>query len=235
MIDVYLEKSPAALKVPVMLEECGIPYRMIHVSVGKGHQHRKEFRAISPNGKVPVIVDHQPPMGGAPLPVFESGAIILYLAERSGKFLSSEPRARLEAIQWLFWQAAGLSPMSGQAVHFTRYAPQEAQPYGLMRYRNEVNRLYGVLNERLTDREFICDDYSIADIASYTWTILAEHLDQNLEDFPHLRRWREVIAKRPAVVRAYERALAELKPPEFTDEEMRQNLFGHTAASLKRI
>jgi GSH-dependent disulfide-bond oxidoreductase len=235
MIDVYLEKSPAALKVPVMLEECGIQYRMIHVSVSKGHQHQKEFRAISPNGKVPVIVDHQPLMGGAPLPVFESGAIILYLAERSGQFLSPDPRMRLETIQWLFWQAAGLSPMSGQAVHFTRYAPPEAQPYGLMRYRNEVNRLYGVLNQRLTGREFICEDYSIADIASYTWTILAEHLNQNLEDFPQVRRWREAISKRPAVVRAYERALDELKPPEFTEEEMRQNLFGHTASSLKLI
>jgi GSH-dependent disulfide-bond oxidoreductase len=235
MIDVYLEKSAAALKVPVMLEECEIPYRMIHVSVSKGEQHRPEFRAISPNDKVPVIVDHQPSMGGPPLPVFESGAIILYLAEKSGRFLSTEPRKRLEAIQWLFWQAAGLSPMSGQAVHFTRYAPPEIQPYGLMRYRNEVNRLYGVLNQRLSKQEFICGDYSIADIASYTWTVLAEHLNQNLEEFPHLRRWREAIAKRPAVVRAYKRALEELKPPEFTDEEMRQNLFGHTASSLGLI
>jgi GST-like protein len=174
-------------------------------------------------------------MGGAPLPVFESGAIILYLAEKSGKFLSAEPRKRLEAIQWLFWQAAGLSPMSGQAVHFTRYAPAEVQPYGLMRYRNEVNRLYGVLNQRLSKQEFICEEYSIADIASYTWTVLAEHLNQDMDDFPHVKRWRETIFKRPAVVRAYERALAELKPPEFTEEEMRQNLFGHTAASLKLV
>jgi GSH-dependent disulfide-bond oxidoreductase len=235
VIDVYLEKSPAALKVPVMLEECGISYRIIHVSVSKGEQHRKEFRAISPNDKVPVIVDHEPSMGGGSLPVFESGAIILYLAERSGKFLSNEPRKRLETIQWLFWQAAGLSPMSGQAIHFTRYASPEAQPYGLKRYRNEVNRLYGVLNQRLSTRNFICEDYSIADIGSYTWTVYAEQLNQNLEDFPHLKRWREDIAKRPAVVRAYERALAELKPPEFTEEEMYRNLFGNTASSLGLI
>jgi GST-like protein len=235
MIDVYLERSPAALKVPIMLEECGIPYRMIHVSVSKGAQHRKEFREISPNGKVPAIVDHQPSMGGPPLPVFESAAIILYLAERSGQFLSAEPRKRLEVIQWLFWQAAGLSPMSGQAVHFTRYAPPEAQPYGLLRYRNEVNRLYGVLNQQLGKNEFICGEYSIADIASYTWTVAAEHLQQNLDDFPNLKRWREAIARRPAVVRAYERAQAELQPPQFTDQEMRENLFGHTAASLGLI
>jgi GST-like protein len=230
--DLYLERSPATLKAAVMLEECALPYRMIHVSVARGDQHREDFRAISPNGKVPVLVDHAPPGGGPPLAIFESGAIILYLAEKTGLFLPADPRLRWESIQWLFWQAAGLSPMSGQAVHFTRYAPQEAKPYGLLRYRNEVNRLYGVLEERLRDREYICGDYSIADIASYTWTKMAEELAQDLDGFPHLRRWRSAIAERPAVVRTYERATAELLPPPFTEEQMRQNLFGAAAASM---
>ena len=237
MIDAYLAKSPAAMKVPILLEELGLEYRVIPVHVGDGEQHRPGFSAISPNHKVPAIVDHAPSDGGPPLTLFESGAILLYLAEKAGSFLPADARGRAQMMQWLFWQAAGLSPMSGQAVHYTIYAPESAKPYSQSRYYSEVNRLYGVLNRQLRGREYICGEYSIADMAAFTWTKFASWIGQKVEDFPELMRWHQAIAARPAVVRAYARTDAEIpdgKTP-WKSDEFRANMFGHTAKSLGLI
>jgi GST-like protein len=232
MIDAYLEKSPAAMKVPIFLEEAALDYRVVHVAVALGEQLAPQFRAIAPNNKVPVIVDHAPADGGAPQVVFESAAILFYLAEKQGRYLPSDSRGRTEVMQWLSWQAAGLSPMSGQAVHFSRFAPPGTDAYARERYVREVNRLYGVLNRRLAGREFICDDYGIADMASYPWTLMSEAVGQEIAEFPHLNRWRQAVGERPGVVRAYERISRELRPVTVTPEEFRRNMFGHTARSL---
>ena len=237
MIDAYLAKSPAAMKVPILLEELGLEYRVIPVSVGDGEQHADAFRAISPNHKVPAIVDHAPSDGGPPLTLFESGAILFYLAEKAGRFLPADARERAAMMQWLFWQAAGLSPMSGQAIHYTIYAPESAKPYSQARYYNEVNRLYGVLNRQLQGREFICGDYSIADMAAFTWIKFAGWIGQKVEEFPDLMRWHQAIAARPAVVEAYARADRDIpdgKAP-WKSDEFRANMFGHTAKSLGLI
>lgn len=237
MIDAYLAKSPAAMKVPILLEELGLEYRIVPVAVSDGEQHQPNFRAVSPNDKVPAIVDHAPADGGAPLSLFESGAILLYLAEKAGRFLPADARGRATAMQWLFWQAAGLSPMCGQAVHFTIYAPESAKPYTQERYYREVNRLYGVLNAQLRGREFICGDYTIADMAAYTWTMFAEWTGQRIDEFPELQRWHQSIAARPAVVRAFARAEQEIPngKVKWKSEEFRANMFGHTAKSLGLI
>lgn len=237
MIDAYLAKSPAAMKVPVMLEECELEYRVMPVSVGDGEQHTAGFRAKSPNDKVPAIVDHAPADGGAPISLFESGAILLYLAEKTGRFLPTDARGRATMMQWLFWQAAGLSPMSGQAIHFTIYAPESARPYSQPRYYNEVNRLYGVLNRQLEGRDYLCDEYTIADMATYTWTLFAKWIGQNLDEFPNLARWHRTIAERPAVKAAYARADRDIPDGKaaWKSEEFRANMFGHTAKSLGLI
>lgn len=234
MIDAYLAKSPAALKVPILLEELGLEYRVIPVSVGDGEQHTSAFDAVSPNHKVPAIVDHAPADGGPPLSLFESGAILLYLAEKAGRFLPADARGRASMMQWLFWQAAGLSPMSGQAVHFTVYAPETAKPYTQARYYNEVNRLYGVLNRQLRGRDYICGEYTIADMAAFPWTKFAGWIGQKVEDFPELMRWHKAMAARPAVERAYARADRDIPDgkAEWKSDEFRANMFGHTAKSL---
>jgi GST-like protein len=233
MFDLYVEKSPAVFKVAVLLEECGLEYRTTHVSVSQGQQHEPAFRALSPNGKIPVLVDHAPAGGGAPITIFESGAILVYLSEKTGLFLPTDVRRRAEVMQWHFWQSTGLSPMSGQAIHFLRYAPEEARPYGLLRYTNEVRRLYGVLDRRLEGRSFICDDYSIADIGTYPWTIYHDRLGLDLAGFPELRRWQQSISQRPAVQRAYQRSESELPPVPAPTEEVYRNLFGETASAMK--
>lgn len=237
MIDAYLAKSPAAMKVPIMLEEAGLEYRVIPVAVGDGDQHKPEFRIISPNDKVPAIVDHAPVDGGAPISLFESGAILLYLAEKTGRFLPRDARGRATMMQWLFWQAAGLSPMSGQAVHFTIYAPETAKPYSQQRYHNEVNRLYGVLNIQLEGREFICDEITIADMAAYPWTVFSSWVGEDMDEFPHLKRWNQAMAARPAVVQAYAQADVDIPDDKaaWKSDEFRANLFGHTAKSLGLI
>ncbi|MFL5000169.1 MAG: glutathione binding-like protein [Xanthobacteraceae bacterium] len=233
MIDVHYWTTPNGHKVTIFLEETGLPYKIIPVNIGKGEQFKREFLAISPNNRIPAIVDHDPPDGGAPMQVFESGAILVYLAEKTGKFLAEDLRARTDAMQWLFWQMGNLGPMSGQNNHFSNYAVEKI-PYAMDRYRNEVNRLYGVLNRRLADRAYLAGDYSIADMASYPWIVPYERQGQNLEDFPHVKRWFEAIRARPAVERAYAKA-KEINPNlgGIRTAEERAILFGQTAASVE--
>ena len=170
MIDLYYWTTPNGHKVTIFLEETGLPYKIIPINIGKGEQFKAEFLAVSPNNRIPALVDHEPPGGGKPISVFESGAMLVYLAEKTGKFLPKEPRARADVMQWLFWQMGGLGPMSGQNNHFSNYAVDKI-PYAMDRYRNEVNRLYGVMNKRLADRPFLAGEYSIADMASYPWVV----------------------------------------------------------------
>ena len=229
MIELYYWTTPNGHKITMFLEEAGLPYRIVPVNIGTGAQFEPAFLAIAPNNRIPAIVDHAPAGGSAPLSVFESGAILLYLAEKSGQLLPTDLRGRFEVIQWLFWQMANLGPMAGQNHHFARYAPEKI-PYAIERYVNETNRLYGVLNTRLADRAFIAGDYSIADIASYPWIVPYEAQGQRLEDFPHLQRWFHAIRARPATVRAYAKASA-VNPQHQTpmSEEAKQILFGQRA------
>ena len=227
MIDLYYWTTPNGHKITLFLEETGLAYKIIPVDIGSGAQFEPAFLAISPNNRIPAIVDHQPADGGGPLSVFESGAILLYLAEKTGRLLPREARARVEVIEWLFWQMAGLGPMAGQNHHFSGYAPEKI-PYAIDRYVRETNRLYGVLNRRLAERAYIAGEYSIADIAAYPWIVPHERQGQRLEDFPHLKRWFESIRERPATVRAYARAAAFNTPTEFT-AEARRILFGQRA------
>jgi GSH-dependent disulfide-bond oxidoreductase len=235
MIDLHYWTTPNGHKVTMFLEETGLPYKIIPVNIGKGEQFKPEFLAVSPNNRIPAIVDHDPAGGGAPISVFESGAILLYLADKTAKFISRDLRERTDAIQWLFWQMGGLGPMSGQNNHFAHYAVDKI-PYAMDRYRDEVNRLYGVLNKRLADREFVAGEYSIADMASYPWIVPHERQGQKIDDFPHVRRWLEAIRERPATKRAYEKAKA-VNPNMggIRTAEERAVLFGQTAASIGLI
>ncbi len=231
MIALYYWPTPNGHKITIFLEEAEVPYRIVPVDIGKGEQFSREFLAISPNNKMPAIVDDLPLGGGGPLSVFESGAILLYLAEKTGKFLSQDLRRRVATLEWLFWQVAGLGPMAGQNHHFARYAPQKL-PYAIERYVNETNRLYGVLNRRLAQAPYLAGDYSIADMAAYPWNVPYEAQGQKLEDFPNLKHWFETIAARPAVARAYAAGKHLMRERSgFTDEE-REVLFGQTAASV---
>jgi GST-like protein len=233
MIDLLYWTTPNGHKVTIFLEETGLPYKIIPVNIGKGEQFAPDFLAVSPNNRIPAIVDRDPPGGGKPVSVFESGAILLYLAEKTGKFMPKDVHGRYDVIQWLFWQMGGLGPMAGQNHHFNVYAPEKL-PYAIDRYVKETNRLYGVLNKRLADRPFLAGDYSIADIASYPWIVPYERQGQKLEDFPHLKRWFEAIKARPATERAYAKA-KEINPQQTsirTDEE-RKVLFGQTAAVVR--
>jgi GST-like protein len=235
MIDLYYWSTPNGHKITIFLEETGLPYKIIPVNISKGDQFKDEFLAIAPNNRIPALLDHAPKSGSKPISVFESGAMLLYLAEKTGKFLSDDLAVRYDAIQWVFWQMGGLGPMAGQNHHFRNYA-QEKITYAIDRYVNETNRLYGVLNKRLADRKFIAGDYSIADMASYPWIVPYKNQGQDINDFPHLKRWLETIAERPAVRRAYEIAKEVNpnfgQPPIRTDEE-RKLLFGQTSAVVK--
>jgi GST-like protein len=233
MIELYYWTTPNGHKVTIFLEEAGVPYKIFPVNIGKGDQFTPEFLKIGPNNRMPAIVDTEPKDGGAPISVFESGAILEYLGDKSGKFLPKEPRARAEVVQWTYWQMGGLGPMAGQNHHFAGYAPEKI-PYAIDRYEKETNRLYGVMNKRLADRPFLAGEYSIADMASYPWVVPYERQGQNLADFPHLKRWFEAIQKRPAVVRAYDRAKEiNPSPPPVMDEAQRKILFGQTAAVVR--
>jgi GST-like protein len=233
MIDLYYWTTPNGHKITMFLEEVGLPYKIIPVNIGKGDQFKPDFLAIAPNNRMPAIVDHAPSDGGKPISVFESGAILLYLAEKTGKFLPKDLRGQVEVKEWLFWQMAGLGPMAGQNHHFANYAPEKI-PYAIERYVKETNRLYGVLNKRLADRGFVAGDYSIADMAAYPWTVSHESQSQKLEDFPHLKRWFESIKSRPATIRAYEKA-KEINPqPAPMTDEQKKILFGQTAAVVSR-
>lgn len=229
MIDLHYWTTPNGHKITIFLEEAALPYTVFPVNIGQGDQFKPDFLAISPNNRIPAIVDHAPKGGGAPMSVFESGAILMYLAEKTGQFLSADMRQRYDTIQWLFWQMGGLGPMAGQNHHFNLYAPEKI-PYAIERYVKETNRLYGVLNKRLADREFIAGDYSIADMASYPWIVPYKNQQQNIDDFPHLKRWFETIYARPATARAYK--LAKQVNPDKTptvNEESKKILFGQTA------
>lgn len=203
MIDLHYWTTPNGHKITLFLEEAGLPYTIFPVNIGKDEQFKAEFLKIAPNNRIPAIVDHQPADGGAPLNLFESGAILLYLAEKTGQFIPQDLRGRQEVSQWLFWQMGGLGPMAGQNHHFNRFA-KEKIPYAIERYVKETARLYDVLNERLADRQFVAgDEYSIADMAIYPWIVPHTYQQQNLDDFPHLKRWFDSIAGREATQRAY--------------------------------
>jgi GSH-dependent disulfide-bond oxidoreductase len=233
MIDLHYWTTPNGHKITIFLEETGLPYKFFPVNIGKGEQFKREFLAVSPNNRIPAIVDHDPAGGGAPISLFESGAILLYLADKTKRFIAQELRDRTETIQWLFWQMGNLGPMAGQNNHFSNYAVEKIA-YAMDRYRNEVNRLYGVLNSRLADRAYVAGEYSIADMAIYPWIVPYERQGQKLEDFPHLKRWFDAIKARPAVERAYAKA-KEVNPSAggIRTAEERAILFGQTAASVK--
>jgi GST-like protein len=231
MIDLHYWTTPNGHKITIFLEEAALAYKVIAVNIGKGEQFTPGFLQIAPNNRIPAIVDHAPADGGAPIGLFESGAILVYLAEKTGKFMAGDVRGRAETLQWLFWQMGGLGPMAGQNHHFNRYAPEKI-PYAMERYIKETNRLYGVLNKRLADREFMAGPYSIADMASYPWIVPHEAQGQNLDDFPHLKRWFDAIGQRPAVQRAYAVADQFKSAPVMTDEA-KKVLFGQTASVVK--
>ena len=206
MIDLHYWPTPNGHKVTLFLEEAGLDYTIHPVNIGKGDQFKPEYLAFSPNNKMPAIIDHAPADGGEPQTVFESGAILLYLAEKSGQFLSGDPRVRIKTLEWLFWQMAGLGPMTGQYGHFNVYAPEKI-PYAIERYTNEANRLLQVLDTRLAGRDFIVgDDYTIADMAAYPWIGVYDKAPTDLPPYPEVRRWQAAIAARPATQRAYAKA-----------------------------
>ena len=227
-IELYYWPTPNGWKITIMLEELGVPYRVKYVNIGKGDQFAPDFLKISPNNRMPAIVDPQGP-GGEPISVFESGAIRQYLGRKHGRFYPSDERARVAVDEWLFWQVGGLGPMAGQAHHFRQYAPEQIQ-YGIDRYTNEVNRLYGVMNKRLDGRDFLAGDYSIADMACIGWVIPHERQGQDLNDFPNLKRWFETMMARPAVERAVAIGRQERERSNLADDKDAQKvLFGQRA------
>jgi GSH-dependent disulfide-bond oxidoreductase len=224
MIDLYYWTTPNGHKITIFLEEAGLPYNIKPVNIGTGQQFAPDFLRISPNNRIPAIVDHEPADGNGPLDIFESGAILQYLAEKTGEFLPTDLRGRTEVMKWLFWQMGGLGPMLGQNHHFRNYAPDKI-PYAIERYVKETERLYGVLDERLADREFIAGDYSIADMACYPWIVPHERQGQVLDDFPNIKRWFEAIRQRGAVQAAY--AVAEtINTAQTMTEDAKAILFG---------
>ena len=232
MIELFYWMTPNGHKVTMFLEEVGLPYTIVPINIGAGDQFKADFLKIAPNNRIPAIIDHQPSTGDAPISVFESGAILLYLAEKTGKFISTDVRERVEVLQWLFWQMGGLGPMAGQNHHFSQYAPEKID-YAINRYVNETGRLYAVLDKRLSDREFIAGNfYSIADMASYPWIVPYERQGQKLENFPNLKRWFEAIQMRPATIRAYEKAEA-FKEQALDIEKSRALLFNQSANTIQ--
>ncbi|SDV02791.1 glutathione binding-like protein [Pseudomonas mucidolens] len=212
MIDLYYWTTPNGHKISLFLEEAGLPYQVHPINIGQGDQFKPDFLKIAPNNRIPAIVDQHPVDGGAPISLFESGAILLYLAQKTGQFLPQDLRARQEVLQWLFWQMGGLGPMAGQNHHFSQFAAEKI-PYAIKRYVDETARLYGVLDRRLADRAFVAGEgYSIADMAIYPWIVSHTWQSQKLEDFPHVQRWFNQIKERPATVRAYE-LVAKVNPP----------------------
>ena len=232
MIDLYYWTTPNGHKITLFLEESGLPYRIVPINIGRSEQFAAEFLRISPNNRIPAIVDTAPADGGEALSIFESGAILLYLADKTGRFIPQDLRGRNEALQWLFWQMGGLGPMAGQNHHFSQYAP-EPIAYAIERYVKETARLYAVLNKQLADgREFIAGEYSIADMACYPWIVPHEKQRQNLADFTHLARWFERIQQRPATERAYARA-TQINSQPVVDEAAKRILFGQDSASIR--
>ncbi len=232
MIDIHFWPTPNGHKITIFMEEAGLDYRIIPVNIGKGEQFRPEFLKIAPNNRMPAIVDHNPADGGEPISVFESGAILLYLAEKTGRFIPTDIRGRVKVLEWLFWQMGGLGPMAGQNHHFAQYAPEKI-PYAIDRYVKETNRLYGVLDRQLAHGDFVAGEYSIADMACYPWIASYEKQGQKLEDFPNLKRWFEAIKARPAVATAFAKGEPYRANQNMTEED-KKVLFGQTAASVKQ-
>lgn len=231
MIDVYYWPTPNGHKITMFLEESGLPYCLVGVNIGCGEQFKPDFLKISPNNRMPAIVDHEPTDSGEPVSVFESGAILVYLAEKTATFMPRDLRGRNTVLEWLFWQVAGLGPTAGQTQHFTRYAPEKI-PYAIDRYVKETSRLYGVLDRQLRGREFIAgDEYSIADMAAYPWVVPWSAQQQTLADFPDLKRWFEAVGSRPATRRAYARAEAFPPAPVVADETRKNS--GKAAELMK--
>ncbi len=216
MIDLYYWTTPNGHKITIFLEEAGLGYDIKPVDINVGEQFNPAFLEISPNNRIPAIVDHAPTDGGAPISIFESGAILQYLAEKTGRFLPADLRGRTETMQWLFWQMGGLGPMAGQNHHFRLFAPEKIE-YAIKRYVDETARLYGVMNDRLADRDYLAGEYSIADMASFPWIVPHQRQGQSLDEFPNLKRWFNAIRARPAVVRAYERAETVNPTPQVAD------------------
>jgi GSH-dependent disulfide-bond oxidoreductase len=230
VIDIYYWPTPNGHKVTIFLEETELPYRLLPVNITNGDQFQPDYLRISPNNKMPAIVDMAPADGGPPFSVFESGAILEYLATKTGRFLPTEMRARTAVMQWLFWQMAGLGPMLGQNHHFSHYAPEKI-PYAIDRYLKETARLYRVLDTQLTGRDFVAGDYSIADMACHPWIASHARQSQKLEDFPNVKRWFEAIGARPAVKRAYALGGPVSSAPEVLTDKARKALLGRLAAS----
>jgi GST-like protein len=226
MIDLHYWPTPNGWKISIALEEMELPYRMLPVNIGRGDQFEPDFLAISPNNRMPAIVDHDPPGGGGPISVFESGAILLYLAEKTGRFLPRGLRERTEVTEWLMWQMGGVGPMFGQNHHFRIYAPDPID-YAIERYTREAERLYGVLDGRLGQREYVCGDYSIADMAIWPWVVPHDRQGVDIDAFRNVRRWYDGMKQRPGVQRGFDlgrdlrKAMA--KGP---DAEARKILFG---------
>ena len=232
MIDLYYWPTPNGHKITIFLEEAGLDYRIHPVDISAGDQFKPDFLAFSPNNRMPAIIDQNPGDDLGPVTVFESGAILLYLAEKTGQLIPSDLRKRKAVLEWLMWQMGGLGPMAGQNHHFVQYAPEQI-PYAINRYVNETNRLYGVLNTRLRGRDWVAGDYSIADIAIYPWIVPHERQQQTLSDFPYLERWFCLMQERPAVIAAYEKGAPWSGRPTVTDEG-KKRLFGQTAGGNKQ-
>ena len=229
-IDLYYWPTPNGFKVSIMLEECGLPYNLIPVNISRGDQFKPAFLKISPNNRMPAIVDPDGP-GGKPISIFESGAILQYLGRKTGKFYPADERGRVEVDQWLFWQMANLGPKAGEANHFRHYAVHEKQQYAIDRFTNEMNRIYGVMNTRLKDRPFLAGKYSIADIASIGWATRYERQGQNMKDFPNVKRWMDAVLARPAVDRGIHLRVEEASKVNIQDPAVRAVLFGQRARS----
>lgn len=232
MIDLYYWPTPNGHKITIFLEESGLEYKIKPVNIGAGEQFTPAFLQIAPNNRMPAIVDHLPADHSQPISIFESGAILLYLAEKAKQFLPTDLHGRYNVLQWLFWQMAGLGPMAGQNHHFNLYADEKI-PYAIDRYIKETNRLYGVLDKQLQGQKFIAGDYSIADMACYPWIVIYENQSQNIDDFPHLKRWLQVLQERPAVKRAYEIG-KEINPNSTMGDAAKKILFGQDAKTVRR-
>ena len=228
-IDLHYWPTPNGYKVSIMLEECGLPYRVLPVNIARGDQFKPEFLAISPNNRMPAIVDPNGP-GGRPISIFESGAILQYLGRKTGRFYPSNERARVEVDQWLFWQMANLGPKAGECHHFRLYAPARGtQQYAIGRFTNECNRLYGVMNRRLAAREYLAGSYSIADMACVGWTSRWQRQGQDIGKFPHLKRWLDLVLARPAVYRGMHIWVGEASKVDMADPATRATLFDQRA------
>jgi len=232
MIDLYFAPTPNGWKITIMLEECALPYRVVPVNLGKGDQFKPDFLRISPNNRMPAIVDDEAP--GGPISIFESGAILVYLAEKTGRFMPAELHARFDVLQWLFWQVGGLGPMGGQLSHFVNYAPggPGQHAYSHTRYKNEYDRLFAVMERDLADKPYLAGEYSIADMAAWPWLVPYKRFEQSMDDYPNVRRWFDAVKTRPAVQRGMEVGKDLRRPQGEMSEEQRRIMFGQTGRDV---